>query len=287
MRYSLLALTAALAVGWARAAPDHPNMSSEPIEQTNLRGETDSEHPGVVGVAGQGTTCTGSLIAQNLVVTARHCIADLPGSYVQCGVTLFGDPDVPCDVLVTTDQAMGYGSTWRGAVEVLVPEESSDPCGYDIALLIVDGNIDDVAPMVPRIDHQSIVGEVFTAAGYGERAENMSGSGTRWFRDGLEVRCAYPQWCGPSIANGEFVADAGICRGDSDGPAVDSLGRVFGVVSRGARGCLAPTYGDISIWKDWLIETAHHAAELGGYQVPSWALTGETGPAPARHLSSP
>jgi len=62
----------------------------------------------------------------------------------------------------------------------------------------------------------------------------------------------------------------------SGGPAIDDQGRVFGVVSRSGGSCNYPLYGEIAALKDWIIEVAERAAELGNYDVPYWAESGSS-----------
>ncbi len=287
MRYTFPALLAALSFGCAQQSTGAPNILSEHIEQTEqsiLQGSDDFTHDGVLGIArvanGGFGMCTGSLIAPNLMMTARHCVSDLPESYVQCGVTLFGEPYDASEIYATTDQTIQQRGDWYESTEILVPEESKDPCGFDVALVILNQNITTVPIVVPRIDYRAIVGEIFTAVGYGETAQGNGQSGRRRSRDDLKVTCGSPLYCSPAVHSNEFVADTGICSGDSGGPAIDTEGRVFGVVSRGASGCLQPAYADVAVWKDWLIETAVRAADMGGYPLPEWAATGVSGPNP-------
>ncbi len=43
---------------------------------------------------------------------------------------------------------------------------------------------------------------------------------------------------GDSIKESEWLGQDGTCPGDSGGPAIDGMGRVMGVLSRGAQPCL-------------------------------------------------
>src|SRR5688572_29412581 len=59
-------------------------------------GETDSEHTAVLAIATitaeeQGL-CTGTLIAPNLVLTARHCVVPTESQLVNCEDSTFAPP---------------------------------------------------------------------------------------------------------------------------------------------------------------------------------------------------
>src|SRR5690606_36470418 len=96
--------------------------------------------------------CSGSLIAPNLVLTARHCVARTSGDYVQCGNSPLGD-NYPVDRLyVTTDTRFRQNGDWYGVKEIRTPDTGNDTCGYDVALLILSSNIPSTiaTPINPR-----------------------------------------------------------------------------------------------------------------------------------------
>lgn len=297
-RFGLLALcfgSVAAASGCAEET-EPPVYSTGTKSQAIHEGETDTENTNVVGLAnngnGQGVGgCTGSLIAPNLVLTAQHCIADLPvvderyPEAVVCGQSLFLPAYEPDAVGVTTEGFMWSERRWNYAKEIRVPEGGKDACGFDVALVILRDNIDDEVPLVPRIDVPVQTGERYTAVGYGLKDERQPySSGTRRIRTGdLEVVCGTGQCSGGfgyGAAFSEWQGNKGICSGDSGGPALDADGKVIGVVSRGAQGCTQPVYGSVTSHGEWIREVALEAAELGGYDAPFWATTGSSTPPP-------
>jgi hypothetical protein len=157
---------------------------------------------------------------------------------------------------------------------VSVPAEGNDTCGFDLALVTLAANVaGDVArPAVPRIDRPAVSGESYVAVGYGVDDLGNSTAG-RMRLEGLAVGCT--AGCnGFGLTDTEFMGEAGVCSGDSGGPALDTSGKLIGVLSRGSDPCETPVYGGVAGFRDWIMQTALAAAETGGYEPPFWVLTG-------------
>ena len=263
-----------------------PKLSSQSYEIQG--GMVDDSQKNVVGLVIQqgyaGGGCTGSLIAPNLVLTAQHCIAPTSSNGIACGVSSFGDPYAPRNIFVTTDTAFPQYGYYR-VREIVVPENpTSDVCGNDVALLILNQRVSsgEATPLVPRLDEPVIPGEIFKASGYGHTG-NGDGAGVRRSIYRREVLClGYLNGCGEqnqAIYPNEWVGTDGTCEGDSGGPALDDQNQVVGVLSRGGQGCSLPVYTDVVEQAAWIRETAERAAVLGNYQPPSW-VTGMAGMPP-------
>ena len=224
--------------------------------------------------------CSASLIAPNLLLTARHCVSDTTSEQVTCGVTTAGTP-FPANTFFAANAQSVDQVTKGGAFavsSVSVPTQGSDICGFDLALVTLSTSVPAsvATPLVPRIDRKVTLGEAYTAVGYGQDLPGdagIAGAGARRGRSGLKVECA-PGTCGVGFEADEFGGNEGICSGDSGGPALDADGKVVGVVSRSGDTCNHPIYGSVASWKDWIIATARQAASDGKYAPPFWVDSG-------------
>jgi hypothetical protein len=249
--------------------------------QSIVGGELDTEHTNVFGLVtdeeeGLGA-CSATLIAPNLLLTARHCVAMDVTKEVVCGRSDLGETHPPSDIFATNDVRFRSESRWFRTAEVHVPSEGDDTCGYDIALVILSESVPTsiATSAVPRIDREVEQGEVYEAVGYG--VADSGRSGVRFMRSGLEVACE-PGRCGIGVRASEFRGEAGVCEGDSGGPAFDADGKVVGVVSRGGDECSTPVYSTVTAWRDLIVQVAAHAAVVGGYQAPFWVESGLSDP---------
>jgi len=298
MRRSTLALWVALAPvlgGCGEADPDTPLLATE--AQFIVGGTVDEETTGAVGLAMNVLDifffghCSGSLIAPNVVLTAQHCVrltdGESPSGGVICGQTDFGMTAAGAAMRVTVESVRPEEdgpAFYRGTDQVRPAPGTDNLCGYDIALVLLEGKgigATVATPLIPRLESPPATDDSYTAIGYGNTDPNGGGSGTRMRIDDNTVTCtglACP--AGSSVTEREWRGTAPTCSGDSGGPAIDAEGRVMGALSRGPSGCTSSVYGDVSAWKDFIIATTLEAAELGDIDPPYWAITGSSEPPP-------
>jgi hypothetical protein len=272
-------------------------------------GSVDSTHTYAVGLRrSQGHaifTCSGTLIAPNLVLTARHCVSELSRTSqkgVNCSTDTFGATYAASTIAITTSKTFDdadKAKNWVAGSKVLVPSGNAG-CGSDVSLIILAKSIpsSEAKPVDPAIDHFMTEHQIYSinyaAIGYGNTAPDTSTSGTRHFAEGLRITClrgssAVDCWTtatnppsATSILESEFLGADGVCSGDSGGGAYEQMTytagspKVVGVAARAGESnglCVGGIYERVDHQRDFLISGATQAASLGGYAVPAWTLS--------------
>jgi hypothetical protein len=258
-------------------------------------GTVDTSDPAIVAIlinSSQGLSmCSGTLVAPNLVLTAHHCVADI-SSNINCGADSFGNLYPKADFAITTNYDAAAtifngagvfpaidGSTWLGAQSVAVP--GNNVCGDDLGALTLSAAIGGICPLIPAVDVDVSDGEAYEAIGFGITSPNGQTAGTRYHVGGLSVQCAEDCNDPTQSATLEWVGGAssakGTCEGDSGGPAVDSIGRAMGSVSRGpSNACNQTVYESYFGQGAWIKSVAAAAATTGGYAAAGWVSGGAT-----------
>lgn len=285
--------------------------SSEPADPSSgtrsrvIGGKDDDAHSAVLGIALSKPTntgiglCTATLIAPNLVLTARHCVSDMTQNKIagtQCeelkddtGATAPPDKNgavIPPTRIALVNETAPDGTTFGPAVtKVLVPDGSTGVgnCGHDLALLQLKSAWEGVTPIAPRLLQGPTVGEPLTVVGYGADGAK-GGEGVRRILSGASVESVGESRMAGDVlrtTDEEWVIDKGPCAGDSGGPALDASGKVVGVMSRGKQTvCLSMVYQRLDLNAEWIKGAARQAAEDLGTAPPDWAKNEEPTPEP-------
>lgn len=173
----------------------------------------------IVRVLGGTTTCTGTVIDDDLILTAHHCLVErgARGEFTKKVL----DPE-----LVHVELGGDYFAWGEVGVRHIV----TPPCGEsggagDVAVLVLKRKLIGLSTMAPRLDGTPKVGEEVYPVGFGRCALSADAI-HRKTRDGGPIR---------AISGETIHVDASICPGDSGGPVFAKGSReIIGVVSMSA-----------------------------------------------------
>lgn len=256
--------------------------------------------PNAQGQGGCAGFCSGALITPNLVVTARHCVDDT-AKIINCDVNpTFGARHGT--MWITTSDKMNQGTVGWHSVKSKITTSDDHVCGNDIALLVLDDQVDaaEATPVVPVVqypmtDFNRWPARRVTAIGYGNTGPTGFSAGTRRIRTGIHIECIpgddfIP--CPAGFDDHEFYSGDGTCEGDSGSSAFDDKSVLnnkpvsFGVLSRGgdnanpdagtpATLCKGALYTRLDKFRDLIIQAADTASAgwtLYPKPSPDWTV---------------
>ncbi len=251
-RSSVLGLALLGAVGCAAEVDGNTDVATNVTlgaETKIFGGETDDDSGAItsvvalkIGEAGAYELCSGALVAPNIVLTARHCVANSITTSVSCdekgystnGAHVAGE-HLPGSVAVYTGTSPKFAAKPQAVGKAIVAPQSEFLCDSDIALVVLDHAVTGVQPAAVRLATGVAPGETIRSVGYGQNDKKMP-LGTRLRKPGVPVLAMGSGVSESRTALGthEFEVGKSICQGDSGGPAIsEETGAIVGVVSRG------------------------------------------------------
>ena len=197
----------------------------------------DGKWPDAVAVLGNKGSCTGTLVAPDVVITAGHCAEIEPAIVIANTVDYTAQGGAQVNVKTTT----AYPD-WQHT--------------YDISVIVLEQPIPNVTPR--KVGTGATFQELRSAmsvhlVGFGLTAENGTGDNTllnEAMAPVVDPDCSEGKGCHAEVApGGEFIAGGNgtdSCFGDSGGPVYFDTPRgtvVIGAVSRGVDGASTPCGG--------------------------------------------
>ena len=258
--------------------------------------DTNAAHNFAVGVANRfGGVCSGTLIAPNLVMTARHCVIPPSSDESVTCADRFPANVAASALYVTTEPNLYKAKSYYAATEIITPADNAF-CGNDIALIILEKDVpaSEAQPATPvvqfKMTDKRLSGSI-TAMGYGITNPSAEDSGQRRIRQNIPLLCipgSKDMDCSGDMAKysddaAEFVTEGYVCSGDSGSGAFDQRSFdkgspfVMGTLSRGPQTkdrCLAAIYSRTDAHAQLIVDAAKKAASQGSYELPSWTHPG-------------
>ncbi|NOY90822.1 MAG: S1 family peptidase [Deltaproteobacteria bacterium] len=157
-----------------------------------------------------GSACTATVIAPRLVLTAKHCVRQ--------GQSSSAAPASQFRIFVGTDGSSFTKQYFVSEVRV-APGRWDLRDSTDVALLILASPASEPPMEISYEDPRTIIGQTYTAVGYGQTPRG--GSGTKYTTNKVVQ----------NVQNGFVFVEPAVCSGDSGGPLIGPNGKIYGVAS--------------------------------------------------------
>lgn len=173
----------------------------------------------IVRVVGPNMTCTGTVIEEDLILTAHHCLVERGprGEYTK-------------KLLEPSQLRVELGGDYFAWGEVSARSIVAPPCGEaggagDLAVIVLSRKLVGLSTMTPRLEGPPKIGEEVNPVGFGRCALSPDAI-HRKERAGGKIR---------ALTGETMHLDASVCPGDSGGPVFAKGTReIVGVVSLSA-----------------------------------------------------
>ena len=173
----------------------------------------------IVRVVGPSMTCTGTVIEDDLILTAHHCLVER-GPRGEFSKKLLEPAHIKIEL----------GGDYFAWGEVSTRAIVAPPCGEgggagDVAVIVLSRKLVGLSTMTPRLEAPPKIGEEVNPVGFGRCALSPDGI-RRKERTGGSIR---------ALTGETMHLDASVCPGDSGGPVFAKGTReIVGVVSLSA-----------------------------------------------------
>jgi hypothetical protein len=192
--------------------------------------------PAVVAIVdGAGDMCTGVLLAEDVVLTARSCVSSDPEENRCSSLVLPPPAAVDPSTLVVYTEVPAPGVVPASSGAVVLTANDSTLCGGDLAILVLARPVEGATPTVAS-ESGIAEGDTVRTVTFGW-PPSRSPPESELLREHLPVLDVSPS---------EFAVAEATCVGSPGGAAIDeTTGEVVGVMSRWGSACNAPAQFDV------------------------------------------